>query len=399
MAVGRRVVITGVGVVCRMGDSPGLLLEGLCLGRPAAGPVLSNHLDPHLAGRNTYPLDRPARLLAAAASLALADCGMTAEWLALQDVGLFVGTMFSTAHTISRFDRQAAAEGPASASPLDFANTVINAPPGQTAIWHVLRGINRTVATGASSGLEAVGCAAEAIRTGRADWVLAGGVEELSAESVHGFRGAGLLCGEGDFPRPFDPSTAGTALSEGAALLVLETAQSAEERGARVLAEVAGHGRAFDATRRRDDRRSVLSVVRSMRQALEQAGYAPEHVDVLCASACGVGRVDRFEETAITAVFEADAVRPMVSVPKAVMGEPLGAAGPLQCAAMIEALRLGSVPAVLALPAVQGHDRYRVRPQPLAAEPRRDRVRTSLINSLSMDGHSCSLVLSTPSPV
>ncbi len=147
--------------------------------------------DRYLAGRNAYPLDRTARLLAAAARLALEDGGWSAEDLKREDVGMFVGTMFSSAATISRFDCQALRDGPASASPFDFANTVINAPSGQAAIWHGLRGVNKTVATGGSSGLEAIGSAAEAVGTGLARCVLAGGVEELSTEAAQGVSQSG----------------------------------------------------------------------------------------------------------------------------------------------------------------------------------------------------------------
>src|SRR5947208_1258828 len=143
---------------------------------------------------------------------------------------------------------------------MDFANTVINAPAGQAAIWHGLRGVNATVAAGAASGLLAVAHAADLIRAGRATTVLAGGVEELSFESVCGFRRAGLLC-DGDRPRPFDAGRSGFALGEGAAVLVLEDSEAAAARGARVLGRIAGHGARFDPEQGRDDESAVAAAV------------------------------------------------------------------------------------------------------------------------------------------
>jgi 3-oxoacyl-[acyl-carrier-protein] synthase II len=400
MSLERRAVITGVGLLCPMGNSPQAVHDGLRraeIALPPGDPVpVSRALapeapDPYLSGRNAYPLDRPARLLAAAAQLALRDGGWSPEELRCEDVGLFVGTMFSSAHTISRFDCQAVREGPAYASPLDFANTVINAPSGQAAIWHGLRGVNKTVATGASSGLEAIGSAAEAIVIGLAACLLAGGVEELSPEAIRAFDEAGLLCERGRHPRPFHACSGGLVLSESAALLVIEDGEGARNRGVQVLAEVRGHGQAFDVSRRRDERCSVRSIARSMLLAMKQAGIGPGDIDVVCASANGVVSVDRHEVLAITSVFEARTEIPPVSAVKSLLGESLGAAGPLQCAVMIEAMRTGFIPAVMDLRRFPD----KVVPFVQHADLPPDGVRTCLINSLSYDGHSCSLVLTS----
>src|SRR5262249_27537679 len=195
-------------------------------------------------------------------------------------------------------------EGPASDGPVDFANTVINAPAGQAAIWHGLRGVNKTVATGASSGLEAIGSAAEAIGTGLATCLLAGGVEEISPEVVRAFYEAGLLCETGQHSRPFDPGSGGLTLSAGTALVVLGDGEAAGRGGAQTVGEVRGHGRAFDGSRRQDQRCSVRSIARSMRLAMEQAGLGPGDIDIVCASANGVASVDRHEALALATVFE-----------------------------------------------------------------------------------------------
>ena len=223
--------------------------------------------------------------------------------------------------------------------------------------------------------------------------MLAGGVEEFSTESSLAFNAAGLLCPEGQLPRPFDPTSPGTTLSEGAALLVIEDGEAAGLRGARVEAEVSGHGCAFDPSRRRDDQRSILSIVRSMRLALRQAGLGPDDIDVVSASASGVRRIDRHEAMAIAEVFGSREILPPISAVKAVLGESLGAAGPLQCAVMIEAMRSGFVPATVDIRKSLGQEVG----TGLLASPTRHVLRTGLINSLSSDGHSCSLVLSSVS--
>jgi 3-oxoacyl-[acyl-carrier-protein] synthase II len=398
MSTNRRAVISGMGLLCPLGESPDALYDSLRDGNLlvprgdlAARPLAPDAPDRYLGGRNTYSLDRPARLLAASAGLALADSGWSQQDLQREDVALFVGTMFSSAASISRFDCQALREGPAYASPIDFANTVINAPAGQAAIWHGLRGVNTTIATGASSGLQAIGSAAEAIREGRASCALAGGVEELSREAIRAFAEAGMLCESGRPPRPFDPESGGVALAESAALLVVEDASAARRRGARVLAEIRGHAQAFDASRRRDEERSVQTIIRSMGMAMEQAGVSPREIQVVCVSANGWVPLDRHEALALKAVFDTRAGIPLVSAVKSNLSEPLGAGGPLQCMAMIQGLRNREIPAMVDLRSFP--DKV-VSFVPHAELPR-DGVPTCLVNSLSHDGHSCALVLTT----
>jgi 3-oxoacyl-[acyl-carrier-protein] synthase II len=397
MSFERQAVITGIGILSPLGESPRALHAQLsdrgsdraCAAAARQRSLSSEAPDPHLGARNSYALDRPARLLAAAAELALTSGGWKAEDSSARELGLYVGTMFSSAHTISRFDCKLLEEGPSFVSPFDFANTVINAPSGQTAIWHGLRGVNMTLATGGSSGLEAIASAAQAIRTGIATCLLAGGVEERSPESMRAFDEAGLLCHGEDYPRPFESDSAGIYLSEGAALLLLEDRESARERNAENLSEIMGHGSAFDNSRRRDERRSVQSIIKSMRAAIDMAGVPLDEIDVICASANGLARVDRHEAVAICSVFESVPAMPPVSAPKKALGESLGAAGPLQCAAMIEAMRTRVIPFPVEL-----RRSGRVAPFDFQSHGSREGFRTCLINSLSFDGHSCSLVIS-----
>src|ERR1044072_6213276 len=255
-----RVVITGVGVISWLGDSGGSLQFPLCSGRravkpvelfstaglgcPLGGEISAFDAKKNLGRRKPRALDRTFPLLAFEAQLALDHSGWSESMRNQEEVGLVLGTMFCSVHTISEFDRRALEVGPAYASPMDFSNTVINAAAGQTAIIHNLRGINSTISTGITSGLQAIAYASEVIRSGRARAILAGGADEMCFESFYGFDRAGLLCRSdqsvGDFPSPFDKRRNGFALGEGAALLMLEDAHFARERGARALAEITG---------------------------------------------------------------------------------------------------------------------------------------------------------------
>lgn len=436
----RKVVITGAGIVSALGDQPAVLHRALCAGRSGVRPI---ELFPtqglgcpfgaevkdfvpqsYLGQSNLRPLNRIAQLTAAAAHLALADSGWSAELRGAQEVGLALGTMFCSVRTIAEFDRRALTAGPAYASPMDFANTVINAAAGQTAIWHNLRGVNSTVATGATSGLQAIAYAADLIRHGHATALLAGGAEELCFESVFGFYRAGLLCGSapcyqgrahgpaagysnghhngyhngngrhaaGHFPLPFDARRNGFVLGEGAALVMLEDAASATARGARVLAEVSGHGSSYDCSRGWDAEHAVAAIARAMRQAMQDARLLPDQIDCLSAAANGSVAGDRHEALAIDAVFgQREEPLPLTAI-KSMLGETLGAAGGLQVIALLETMRAGELPGIqgLAQPD-QDFPRHLV-----TTAGARLALRHALLNAVGFDGHCCSLALSAP---
>ena len=419
----RRVVVTGAGVVSPLADSPAALHRALAAGISARKPIElfeTSGIGCHEAGeirpfdpqayvgeRNLRPLDRTSRLLVVAAQLALADSGWApagqprpAGTSPGAEVGLVVGTTFCSVRTIAEFDRRALRLGPSHASPLDFANSVINAAAGQAAIWHGLRGVNSTLAGGEASGLQAIAQAAELIRAGRADAVLAGGAEELCFESFLGYYRAGRLCGSLDRgaverPVPFDARRNGFSLSEGAALLMFEEASAAAARGAAVRAEVLGWGAAFAAASGEDG--MADAVARAVRLALADAGAAPAEIGCLSASASGSVTVDRAEARGVAAALGERAAELPVTAIKAMLGEGLGVSAAWQAVDLVETLGDG------VLPGIAGLDRLEPGlPLPLpetapAATRRLEPAarRRALITAVGADGHCAALVLGT----
>jgi len=403
----RRVVITGAGVLSPLADSPAGLHAALCAGQSALKPVELFPLDgvtPRPAGeirpfdpkaylgeRNLRPVDRTSRLLLVAAQQALESAGWTAGERAAREVGLVLGTTFCSVHTIAEFDRRAVQLGPSYASPMDFANSVINAAAGQAAIWHGLRGVNSTVSAGEASGLLALAHAADLIRAGRAEALLAGGAEELCFESFLGCERAGRL--GLSVTVPFDARRDGFALAEGAALLMLEEAGSAAARGARVLAEVRGHGKAFNPAGAEDEASAVSAVARAVHLALEDAAVGPTDLDVLSLSANGSVHGDHNEAWGVGMALDGAGDRPVAAI-KAMLGEALGASGAFQAAALLGTFGDGVVPGVLGLERTEGGF-------PLAgvrAETRRlgRAPRLGLLHAMAWDGQSCALVLEAP---
>jgi 3-oxoacyl-[acyl-carrier-protein] synthase II len=405
----RRVVVTGRGLVCSLGDDAAAVHQALREGRsgfgtidifdpaPLARPVGAQVRDfdakRYLGQKNMRPLDRTARLVVTAAHLALGDGRWSVEARAEHEVGLVLGTMYGSVRTIAEFDRRAIEEGPIYASPLDFANTVINAAAGQTSIWLGLRGLNSTIATSQTSGLRAIAYAAGFIESGRADVLLAGGAEELCLESFLSMERAGLVAPAGDAePVPFGSGHAGFLPGEGAALIVLESAELAARRGARVLAEVRGYGVAFDPSRGRDEDEAIRATERAVRAALGAAGLGPDEIGGVSASANG-GPLDALEARGLAQALGQRAAALPITAIKASLGETLGADGGLQGVVGLESLRTGEQPGIRGLqpPASEF-------PFPLAgAEPRPLAGPSLLLHSMGWDGQRCAVVISLPS--
>ena len=328
-------VVTGAGVVSPLGAGAEPFGAALLAGAPGfaevtlfdtatlrchrGGEISAFNPGEHLGEGNFRPLDRTGLLATAAVRRALDDAGWTAESAAETELGLVLGTMFGSLKTIAEFDRRALVEGPIYAKPMDFANSVINAAAGQAAIWHHLPGANATLAGGPAAGLAALALAADLIRGGQAEALLAGGADELCFESFLGFERRGDLLANGEEPRPFTANRRGFLLGEGAALLMLELPAAAH----------------------------------AMAAALAAAEVSPSAVDVLSAAASGSPALDRTEAVALGQVFGTRAARLPILAVKAQTGEALGASGAFQTLALLAVFSSGTVPGIRGLGAVE----------------------------------------------
>lgn len=380
-----RVGITGMGVLSALGDEPAAVHRALCAGeharRPLHSPIapadgsfadladlggaeiapLRSFDAAHYLGAETNlrPLDGAGRRLAAAASLALAASGWSAAACEAEAVGLVAGTMFAGMRTIAEFDRRALEAGPQYVMPLDFANTVFNAPAGQTAIRHRLTGPNATLGGGPVAALQALGYAADLVRAGQARAVLAGGVDELSQEALRAFARAGMLCGVGrpaGVPVPFDGRRDGCALGEGAVLFMVESIADAERRGVPVLAEIVASASAWAPAG--EPGRSVptaaldevaAALARAIAQVLGGKENQAASLDAWSASASGDVERDRTEALGFAAAMAGRAPEVAVTAVKGALGEMLGAAGGMQALVLVEAMRTGRLPGIAGL--------------------------------------------------
>lgn len=359
----RNVVVTGIGVLSPVGIGREQYWRALCEGLTGYGKISlfdSAAFSVHIAGEITAfdpvallgkkglrTLDRSTKLIMSAAQLAIDDAKLQITEQNTHVTGVSIGATFGSLHSISQFDRDGLIEGPKYVNPSLFPNTVINSPASQVSIRLKIKGFNTTISTGCCAGLDAVAYASDFIRLGRADIVLAGGVEELCEETFFGFHRLGYLSGSnGSEPIccPFDARRNGIILSEGAAVLILEDEQHALRRGAAIVAKVLGYGNAFDPDADKNFNNSGTGLINAIVLALKDASIAPEAVDCIFSGANSTRGLDRMETEVIKAVFGKDAYTIPVSAVKSMIGESYSASSALVISAAVSAIQQDIIP-------------------------------------------------------
>jgi 3-oxoacyl-[acyl-carrier-protein] synthase II len=394
-----RVVVTGAGVISAIGAGLEEFERNLYAGCSGIGPspllgetaiaaeIRNFTPQPWLGNKGIRVLDRSARLLCVAAHMALSETGLQQQESGEGDpnLGLVCGTMFGSVHSITSFDWSGVTDGPNYVNPMEFPNTVINSPAGQAAIKHKLRGVNSTISAGLVSGLYAIHYAAEFLRFGRATALLAGGVEELCEESFFSFDKVGVISTSGRL-RPFAADRDGTVLGEGSALWMLETAESAEARGAKPLLEIAGFGAAHDAHNIQAYRLRAEGATTAMDQALSAAGIGPDQIGCVVAGASGSRAGDEMETRALRNVFGSRLAQIPLCAPRAAFGEAIGAAGALSALTAGLALTKRSLAPTAGFISAESDLRLSPAPQPVEGE-------YALVNCFGCDGNNAALVL------
>jgi len=404
-----KIVITGMGVLSPIGIGRNIYWEALFQGKTGFHPITlfdtsSFHLkiagevidfDPlsFLGKKSIRDLDRSTKLICSATKLAIDDSKLEITEYNTHSIGVSIGTTFGSLHSISQFDQTGLIEGPRFVNPSHFPNTVINSPASQVSIRFKIKGFNTTISTGFCASLDAVSYAADFIRLNRTNVVLTGGVEELCEEIFLGFHNLKYLSGtNGTEPMccPFDGRRSGTILSEGAAVLVLESEEYALTRGANILAQVLGYANAFDPSADSNFNHSGSGLKSAITIAIKDAAINLEDIDYICACANSSKGLDRMETNVIKELFGKCASTLPVSSIKSMVGESFSASGALSLAAAIGVIQKG-----LLVPTVN----YKVKDPrcdldyvPNAA--RRKQVRTVLVTATDPYGQNAAMILS-----
>lgn len=392
MSAGRRVAVTGVGVVSTCGTGAEAFWAGLCEPAPT-GERRVHDFDPaplFASPKEARRIDRFAQLALAATTEALGAAGDPGGDPVRQ--GVVVGTGIGGLHTLEEQILTFHQKGPRRVSPFLVPMMMPNAAAAAISMRWGLQGPCETVVTACAAGTHSIGRAAELVADGRCDAVVAGASEAaMTPVGVQGFTNMTALSTSG-VSRPFDVRRDGFVMAEGAGVVVLEELDHARSRGATVLAEVVGWASTADAHHLTAPSPGGVGARACMALALDRAGLAPADVAHINAHGTSTPRNDAAEAEAIVDLFGPDA--PPVTSVKGVLGHALGAAGALEAVAVVLSMTEGLLPPTAGYeqpdPELPPLDVVHGQPRPWTPGP-------TLSNSFGFGGHNGTLVLA-PAP-
>jgi 3-oxoacyl-[acyl-carrier-protein] synthase II len=340
----REIVVTGLGAVTPLGIGARTLHERWTAGTSGIedGEGACTEFEPteHLTVKEVRRADRFTQMALVASDEALAEAGWDGELpYEASRVGSIIGTGIGGIGTLTQNHQVLLEEGPGKVSPLAIPLMMGNAGSGAVAMRHKLKGPSFAPLSACAAGAHAIGEAVELIESGRADAVVAGGSEAgLVPLARAAFSALDALSPTG-VSRPFDVRRDGFVMGEGAAVLILEDAEKARERGANVLAYVRGYGATTDAYHLTAPDKEGLGAAEAMRIALADAELAPEDIVYVNAHGTSTPLNDRSETKALKLALGEAAKDIPVSSTKSAIGHLLGAAGAVEAVATILALR------------------------------------------------------------
>jgi len=406
----KRIVITGIGVVSPIGIGLEPFWNNLLAGKSGIGPI--THFDPTLfdcriAGEvsDYNPLDffstKEARNLArfvqfasVASQEAVNHAKLDLKNIDLDRVGILIGSGIGSIETIEDEYQKYLSKGPSRISPHFIPKIIINEAAGQVSMQTGARGPSTCITTACSTATNAIGDAFRFIQYGDADVMVAGGTESATTKlGVGGFCALKALTKQNDTPekasRPFDLNRDGFVMAEGAGIVVLESLDHAQKRGAPILAEMVGYGRTSDAFHITAPEPSGSGAAKAMAYAIKDAGLNVNEISYINAHGTSTKLNDKVETLAIKNVFSDLAPKIPISSTKSMTGHLLGAAGGVEFAACVCAVQHDIVPPTI---------NYET-PDPdcdldyVPNTARKVIVNTAMSNSLGFGGHNASVIV------
>lgn len=371
MQIGRRVVVTGMGIISPVGNDIDTAWQNITAGKSGIGPLSEfdgEGFNARIAGEisDFDPVDWVGRKDArkydpfihygmAASIQAIQDCGIDFEAINTDRIGSIVGAGIGGIKTIEETYATFLKSGPRRISPFFVPATIINMVSGLVSIKYNLRGPTFSMVSACTSANHCIGQGARMIACGDADMMVVGGAEYATTPTaMGGFASAKALCSShNDDPqtasRPWDKERDGFVLGNGAGVLVIEELEMAQKRGATIYAELIGFGMSSDAHHVTQPPEGGEGAARSMQNALQDAGMNPEQIDYINAHGTSTPLGDQAESDAVKSCFGEHAYNVVVSSTKSMTGHLLGAAGGIEAIFTLLAMRDGIIPPTINL--------------------------------------------------
>lgn len=404
-----RVVVTGMGAVTPLARTTEETWRGALVGRNGVSPIVAfdttdfpakiaaQVLDWDAAGevgkRTARRTDRFTQFALKAAREAIDHSGLEITEENRRDIGVFIGSGIGGLVCLQSQFEVLHERGPTRVSPFTIPSVISNMASGMVSIEHGFEGPNMAIVTACASGAHSVGEAAEVIKRGDAEVMIAGGAEAaITPLGLAGFCAGRALATRYDAPerasRPFDRERDGFVPGEGAGILVLESYEHASRRGANIRAEIVGYGVSGDGFHMTQPPESGYGALRSMKKALRNARLEPESIDYINAHGTSTRLGDLAETNAVKTIFSGKVAAPMSST-KSMMGHLIGAAGAVELVLCILAIRDGQLPPTINLE----HSDPDCDLDYVPNETRAADVRYAMSNSFGFGGHNASLIV------
>ena len=404
-----RVVVTGIGAVTPLGLNIDTTWEGLIAGKSGIDYITqfdTNGFETRIAAevkgfeptdflgrKEARRMDRFSQLAVVAATQAVEDAKLEISDGIRDDTGVLVGSGIGGLMTLSEQLSILIERGPDKVSPFLVPMMISDMASAQVSITLGARGPNFCPTSACSSGSDAIGTAYEIVKRGDARVMLAGGTESIITPiGVAGFMANRALSSNNDPPqkasRPFDAERDGFVIGEGAAIFVLEDLAFAQERGARIMAEITGYGASSDAVHITAPAEDGDGAARAMKMAIRKAGLEPTDIDYINAHGTSTLLNDKIETMAIKSVYGDHAYHVPISSTKSMTGHLLGAAGAIEGMVCIKVIETGIIPPTI---------NY-TTPDPdcdldyVPNQARQAKVSTAMSNSFGFGGHNSVLV-------
>ncbi|WP_423243442.1 beta-ketoacyl-ACP synthase II [Clostridium transplantifaecale] len=404
-----RVVVTGMGAITPIGNDVESFWEGLKEKKIGFGPITyfdttdykakvaaqvkdfnaKDYMDPKAARR----METFSQYAVAAASQAIKQAGLDMEKEDPYKVGISIGSGIGSLQAIEREYTKLQTKGPGRVNPLLVPLMISNMATGNVSIQFGLKGKSINVVTACATGTHSIGEAYRSIQHGEADVMVAGGAEAcITPLGVAGFTALTALSSNEDpqtASRPFDKDRDGFVMGEGSGVVVLESLEHAQKRGAIILAELVGYGSTSDAFHITSPAEDGSGAAKAMEFAMNDAGIKPEQIDYVNAHGTSTHHNDLFETMAIKLALGEHAYKVKVNSTKSMVGHLLGAAGGVEFITCVKSVMENYIHATAGLKeADEGCDLDYTMGEGVSTD-----VNYAISNSLGFGGHNASLIV------
>ncbi|HLQ98430.1 MAG TPA: beta-ketoacyl-ACP synthase II [Candidatus Dormibacteraeota bacterium] len=363
----RRVVITGLGAITPVGNDVKTMWENIVAGNsgidfitrvdkddfPVHVAAEVKDFDPtlYMEKRDARKMDLFTQYAVAGAKMAVEDAKLTIDDQIADRVGVWIGSGIGGMQTYEEQHQKFLEKGYRRVSPFFVPMLIPDMAAGQVSIQLGAKGINSCTVTACASGANSIGDAFKAVQRGDVDYMITGGTEApLTNLSFAGFSSMKALSFNDDpktASRPFDKNRDGFVMGEGSGILILETLESAQKRGAHIYAEIVGYGSTGDAHHITSPAEGGEGAARAMKQALEDADLSPSDVDYINAHGTSTDMNDKYETAAIKTIFGEYATKIAISSTKSMTGHLLGACGGIESIISVKAIEDSIMPATM----------------------------------------------------